>query len=243
VRNGLLDDATRSSGHSSSVSFDADVVLVDIEGTISPLSFVRDVLFPYSRKRLAEFVANHRSDPAIKKILEEARALAGGGDPVQALKEWQDQDVKAPPLKKLQGMIWGEGYRSGALRSSLFPDALVALRRWKAAGLRLYVYSSGSVEAQLLFFEFSTAGDLRSLLSGYFDTDVGAKVDSASYACIAEQIGASRNSIIFFSDSFRELDAARVAGLQTVLVAREKAPSGSAFPVISTFCGVDVLRR
>lgn len=242
VQNGLLERETHDRGTSSLLHFDADVVLLDIEGTISPLSFVRDVLFPYSRERLTAFIAANRGDPAIEKILEQARSLAGGGDPVVALNDWQDRDVKAPPLKKLQGLIWETGYKSGALRSPLFPDALAAIRRWKAAGGRLYVYSSGSVEAQLLFFEFSTAGDLRPLFSGHYDTDVGAKVEPASYVRIAEQIGVRPGHILFFSDSSSELDAARAAGLQTALVAREGKVAGSASPEISDFGGVDVAR-
>jgi enolase-phosphatase E1 len=224
------------------LQFDADVVLLDIEGTISPLSFVRDVLFPYSRERLAQFIAANRDDPSVEEILEQARALAGGGNPIVALNDWHEQDVKAPPLKKLQGLIWEQGFRAGVFRSPLFPDALAALRRWKAAGLRLYVYSSGSVEAQLLFFEFSTAGDLRPLFCDHYDTDIGAKVQAPSYVRIAEQIEVRPERIIFFSDSSSELSAARAAGLQTALVVREGAVSGSAFPEISDFCEVEVAR-
>jgi len=241
VQNGLLEHETHDPGSSSLLRFDADVVLLDIEGTISPLSFVRDVLFPYSRERLAAFIAANRGDPDVEKILEQARSLAGG-DPIVALNTWQDQDVKAPPLKKLQGLIWEKGYRTGALRSPIFPDALSAIRRWKAAGLRLYVYSSGSVEAQLLFFEFSTAGDLRPLFSGHYDTDVGAKVEPASYVRIAEQIGVRLDRILFFSDSSNELTAAHASGLQIALVTRDGNVSGSAFPEISDFCEVEIAR-
>ena len=144
----------------------------------------------------------------MKDILDEAASLADGGDPIDALDDWQAKDIKAPPLKKLQGLIWESGYRSGAFRSEIFPDAFRALRQWKTDGLRLYVYSSGSVRAQLLYFEFSSDGDLRPLFSGHFDTDIGSKVEPSSYYCIAEHIGATANSMVFFSDSVKELEAA-----------------------------------
>ncbi len=135
---------------SGSLRFNADALLLDIEALISPLSFVRDILFSYSREHLADFVAGHRATPAVDAILEVA-ALAVDTDPIAALIGWQERDEKVPPLKKLQGLIWESGYRNGAFQSYLFPDALAALKRWKASGLPLYVYSSGSLKAQELF--------------------------------------------------------------------------------------------
>lgn len=225
---------------SGELRFSADAVLLDIEGTISSMAFVRDVLFAYSRERLAAFVDARRAEPAIAAILDEASSLAGGDDAVAALLRWQDRDEKAPPLKKLQGHIWENGYRSGAFKSSLFPDALAALERWKDAGLPLYIYSSGSVQAQTLFFEFNDAGDLRSMFSGYFDTDIGAKTVPSSYAAIAARIGKDAGRIIFLSDNVAELKAARAALMQVVHVTKENAASDGQFPATDDFAALDI---
>lgn len=220
-----------------------DVVLLDIEGTLSPISFVRDVLFAYSRERLPAFLDAHGEDPVVRDILAQASSLAGGGDPVAALQRWQDGDEKIPPLKKLQGLIWEDGYRGGAFRSPIFPDALAALGRWNAAGLPLYIYSSGSTQAQLLFFAHSAAGDLRALFSGHFDTDVGAKTEAASYARIAGQIGMAPGRIVFFSDSPGELEAARSAGLQAVQVVKDETRPAPGLPGIADFERVEINRQ
>ncbi len=220
----------------------ADVVLLDIEGTIGPITFVRDVLFPYSRERLRAFIAANHEDAVVKGILDEASGLADERDPIDALSDWQTKDVKAPPLKKLQGLIWESGYRSGAFRSEIFPDAFRALERWKADGLQLYIYSSGSVQAQFLFFEFSSDGDLRPFFSGYFDTDIGSKVEVASYHRISERIGEKPNRIVFFSDNAKELEAARAAGLQTVHVVKDATTPDPDFTAISDFSEIAVDR-
>ncbi len=224
------------------VHIKADAVLLDIEGTISPISFVRDTLFPYSQDHLEGFVSENLTSPIIQDILAQAKALAGGSDAVSALLDWQARDVKAPPLKKLQGLIWESGYRSGALRSTIFSDALRAVKQWKSEGLPLYIYSSGSVQAQQLFFEFSTAGDLRSLFSQYFDTDVGPKTEPSSYLRISERMGTGPASIVYFSDNPKELEAARSADLQTVHVVKDETAHSPDFPEISDFCHVVVGR-
>jgi enolase-phosphatase E1 len=232
---GALKHFAQSADMSSRLHFDASAVLLDIEGTISPISFVRNVLFAYSRARLTHFIAEHRDDPLVSDLLAQASTLAGGGDPIPALEDWQARDEKMPPLKKLQGLIWDEGYRSGAFCSSLFADSLAAMRCWAAGGIPLYIYSSGSVHAQLQFFEFNEAGDLRRLFSGHFDTDIGSKVEPDSYVRIATQIGAPPRSIVFFSDSSQELAAARATGLSVVRVMKDSATSDPAFPEISDF--------
>ncbi len=218
-------------------------MLLDIEGTISPISFVRDTLFPYSRDRLKDFVSTNLSNPIVQDILTQAETLAGGGDAVTALLDWQERDVKAPPLKALQGLIWESGYRSGAFKSPIFPDALFALKQWKAASLPIYIYSSGSVQAQLLFFEFNVEGDLRPLFSGYFDTAIGPKNEASSYLRISEQIGASPDNIVFFSDNDKELQAARSTALQTVHVVKDEAPYHPDFLGISDFLQIAVARK
>lgn len=199
-------------------------ILTDIEGTTSSISFVKDVLFPYARRALPAFVAARGREPAVRKWLD-AVALENGGvcqDSVviEVLQGWIDQDRKHTALKALQGMIWADGYKSADFTSHMYPDAAPALRRWKDQGQRLYVYSSGSVPAQRLLFGHSDAGDLTELFSGWFDTEVGGKRERDSYARIAESIGLPANEILFLSDVVEELDAAREAGLATVLIDR-----------------------
>ena len=222
---------------------EGDAVLLDIEGTLSPISFVRDVLFAYSRERLSAFVDAHRQDPVVADILAQTSSLAGGGDPVASLQRWQDRDEKIPPLKKLQGLIWADGYSAGAFRSPIFPDALAALTRWSAAGLPLHIYSSGSTQAQLLFFAHSTAGDLRALFSGHFDTEVGAKTEAASYALIAEKIGVTPGRIVFFSDNAKEIEAAQGTGMQAVHVVKDETHPVPGLRGIASFDRVEITRQ
>ena len=192
-------------------------VLTDIEGTTSSIAFVAEVLFPYARDRLAAYVAAHPVETA--PILAEVAAIEPG-DPVATLLRWIDEDRKATPLKTLQGMIWADGYASGAFTGHVYPDAAAALRRWHAAGVKLYVFSSGSVAAQKLLFGFSDAGDLTPLFSGYFDTTSGPKREAASYAAIAAQIGEAPADILFLSDTAEEVAAARNAGMEAQLIDR-----------------------
>ncbi|GGA47500.1 acireductone synthase [Sphingomonas psychrolutea] len=192
-------------------------ILTDIEGTTSSIAFVAEVLFPYARARVADYVAAHREETAA--ILAEVTATEPG-DPVATLIRWIDEDRKATPLKALQGMIWADGYASGAFRGHVYPDAVAGLRRWHAAGVRLYVFSSGSVAAQKLLFGYSDAGDLTPLFSGYFDTNMGAKREAGSYAKIAEAIGDTPADVLFLSDTPEEVAAAREAGMEARLIDR-----------------------
>jgi enolase-phosphatase E1 len=221
----------------------AEVVLLDIEGTISPVSFVRDTLFPYSKERISHYVSANADAPEVKDILSSASALAPDADGLTTLIGWHDRDIKAPPLKKLQGMIWESGYRSGELRSPIFPDAFEKLQKWNQGGLPLYIYSSGSIQAQKLFFEFNTDGDLRPLLSGYFDTEIGAKTEAQSYLRISQNIGASPAGIVFFSDNANELEAARSAGLQVVHVVKDGTEPHPGFPHATDYRQVEVTRE
>lgn len=199
-------------------------ILTDIEGTTSSMSFVKDVLFPYARRELPAFVAARGAEPEIRQLLDAVATEAGGicSDEliVEMLQGWIDQDRKHTALKALQGLIWEAGYRDADFTSHMYPDAAQALQRWYAEGLALYVYSSGSVAAQKLLFGHSDAGDLTPLFSGWFDTEVGAKREPASYAHIVQRTGMAPAEILFLSDVVAELDAARDAGLQTVLVDR-----------------------
>ncbi|MEO9130262.1 MAG: acireductone synthase [Sphingomonas sp.] len=193
-------------------------ILTDIEGTTSSIAFVAETLFPYARERVPAFVAAHPDEVA--QILAEVAAMEPG-DPVTTLTRWIDEDRKATPLKALQGMIWADGYRERAFTGHIYPDAVAALRRWHAAGIALYVFSSGSVPAQKLLFEHSDAGDLTSLFSGYFDTTTGPKREAASYRAIVDAIGFAADEILFLSDTPQEIDAAREAGLSALLIDRD----------------------
>ena len=205
-------------------------ILTDIEGTTTSVSFVFEVLFPYARRRLAAFVADHGGEPAVREQLDAVAREVGrrlsDAQAAELLVGWLDEDRKATPLKALQGMIWEDGYRRGDFTGHVYEDAARGLRAWHDAGLRLYVYSSGSVQAQQLIFGHSDAGDLTPLFSGYFDTRVGAKREAASYRAIARQIGLPPEEILFLSDVGEELDAAREAGMQTLWLVRD----GSADP-------------
>lgn len=225
---------------SSARSLEVSAVLLDIEGTISSKAFVRDVLFAYSRRHLGDFIAAHRGEPETTAILQAASALAGHEDALAALVGWQERDVKAPPLKAIQGLIWESGYTAGAFRSPIFPDALAALRRWRTTGLPLFVYSSGSLKAQALFFRYNEAGDLRELFSGHFDTEIGAKIEAASYERIVHEIGAPPGDILFLSDDARELAAALAAGLRVAHVVKEDAPAQVCFPIVTDFSTLDL---
>ncbi|BCP55505.1 enolase-phosphatase E1 [Kaistia sp. 32K] len=223
------------------LTFTPDVVLLDIEGTISSQSHVTNVLYAYLRERLPAYVAEHRDDPVIQKILADTIALSGTDeDPVETLLGWLAEDKKAPPLKKIQGLIWEHGYAEGAFTGHIFDDALAALQRWHAAGVPLYIFSSGSIQSQVQFFQFNQAGDLRSLFNGHFDTDTGAKVETASYGKIAEAIGVAPERLLFFSDNPRELVAATAAKLPVVHVLREDTAPDARFPEIRSFDEVEL---
>ena len=202
------------------------VVLTDIEGTTGSIRFVHDVLFPYSRERMGAFLTAHCDEPAVRAEIQAVAREAGvPPDDLSAvtatLIRWIDEDRKATPLKALQGMVWQQGYASGQLKGHVYPDAVEALKRWHQAGYALYVYSSGSVQAQKLIFGCSEAGDLSGLFSGYFDTTSGPKREVDSYRTIAAAIGLPGEEILFLSDIVQELDAAQQAGLQTIGLARE----------------------
>jgi enolase-phosphatase E1 len=202
----------------------AKAILTDIEGTTSSIAFVKDVLFPYARAALPGFVARRGHEPEIRRWLDAAAVDAGGVCKddvlVEVLQGWIDEDRKHTALKALQGFIWEDGYRNGAYTGHVYADTAPALRRWKDAGHGIYVYSSGSVGAQKLLFGFSDAGDLTPLFSGNFDTAVGGKREAGSYARIAQAIGREPSDIVFLSDVVEELDAAREAGLDTILLDR-----------------------
>ena len=195
-------------------------VVTDIEGTTSSISFVKDVLFPYARRRLPAYVETHGDTPEVQHWLHEAAKEAGiveasRQEIIELLLRWIDEDRKSTALKALQGMIWQEGFEAGEYRAHMYPEVSARLHAWRGDGLRLYVYSSGSVQAQKLFFRYSEVGDLGPLFAGYFDTETGPKREQLSYERIVEAIGERPEHVLFLSDIEQELDAARAAGLQT----------------------------
>ncbi|MFD4873659.1 acireductone synthase [Streptomyces sp. NPDC058420] len=210
--------------------FAVDAVVLDIEGTTSATGFVVDVLYPYSRSRFAPLLSERAEDPVVARAIAQVRELTDSpdADAVQiekALNTWLDEDRKATPLKTLQGIIWSEGFARGDLVSHFYDDVVPALRAWHSAGLRLYVYSSGSVAAQRAWFTSSPEGDLLPLVSGLYDTEnAGPKQEPESYRRIAEATGVEPSRLLFLSDRPGELDAAVAAGWHAVGVRRPGEP-------------------
>lgn len=201
-------------------------ILTDIEGTTTSISFVFDVLFPYARKHIADFIRANLDNPAIQQELEAINQEVGqqltAEQAIEQLTGWIDQDRKLTPLKALQGMIWKQGYVDKGFTGHVYPDAVKHLRQWRDDGIKLYVYSSGSIQAQKLLFGYSDFGDLTPLFNGYFDTIIGMKRNSTSYQRISAEIGLDAENILYLSDSVEELDAAREAGMQTAWLVRDK---------------------
>lgn len=231
------------------MEFRADAALLDIEGTLGSMAFVHSVLFPFARERMDEYVRAHACEPDVRMLLDSAATIAGVSPDdldgtLRALQAWSDEDRKVAPLKELQGRIWAEGYESSHMRGHLYPDSIDALRRFHSANITLYIYSSGSIAAQRLFFGYSVFGDITPLFSGFFDTTIGSKRDPQSYSRIAREIGVAPSRILFFSDSTPELDAARATTIQTLQVARpEDGPiAESTHPVAASFDGVVITR-
>ena len=233
-------------------------LLLDIEGTTTPIDFVYNVLFPYARTHVGDYLAASLSLPAVradiaglydenaedaKRGLEppllEGRVEQVSLDAVEAYVRWlMDHDRKATPLKSLQGKIWDEGYRRGELRSQVFEDVARAFKRWRERARRIFIYSSGSVLAQKLLFANTEAGDLTPFISGYFDTNIGAKGDPDSYRRIASELKLQSIAVLFVSDVTAELDAAASAGFETLLCVRPgnhpQSPAAS-HTIINTF--------
>lgn len=210
-------------------------ILTDIEGTTSSIDFVHQTLFPYAKANLRQFVRAHAGNEAVQRDLAEVERIENRDlsldEAADVLERWIAEDRKATPLKSLQGMVWRVGYERGELKGHVYPDAPEALQAWHAQGLRLYVYSSGSVEAQQLIFGHTAYGDLTPLFSGYFDTRVGGKREATSYRAIVEQAGLAPEQVLFLSDIGEELDAARAAGLHTAQLVRDaKTRSAPAHP-------------
>jgi len=224
-----------------------EVILLDIEGTTTDVDFVHRVLFPHSSEHLAKWVVEHADDEQVLQCIDQVRLVekADGSpslsdaDVGDVLRRWIAEDRKHPALKRLQGFVWRAGYESGAFRGHLYPEVPGCLRAWRDAGLKLAIYSSGSIEAQQLLFRHSTAGDLTPLLSHHFDATIGPKRESLSYARIARELRAAPERILFLSDVEAELDAAQASGFETVQLVRPGTRPGTMHPRSSDFTEVE----
>ena len=215
---------------------DTRAILLDIEGTTTPIEFVHQVLFPYARARVHAYLEQHADDPGVRADLALLRAEYAAESPDSPdLPPWNpaayvywlmDRDRKSTALKALQGRIWEAGYRAGELKGKgeVYPDVRPALERWHAAGKTIAIFSSGSVQAQRNLFANATAGDLSPFLSGYFDTTTGPKREARSYRRIAATLRQEPRDMLFISDVVAELDAASAAGMRTALCVREPEP-------------------
>lgn len=219
-------------------------IVTDIEGTTSSLSFVKDVLFPYAREHIEEYVREHCTEDPIETLVDDVRQEVGRelslDEVIAQLIEWIDQDRKVTPLKSIQGLLWEAGYRNGDFKGHIYEDAKNKLEEWHNQSIKLYVYSSGSVYAQKLLFGYTEYGDLNYLFDGYFDTRIGAKAETGSYKNIIAELGLKPEEILFLSDVEPELDAAYAAGMQTIQLVREGAPIQSGkYKQVSNFNQID----
>jgi enolase-phosphatase E1 len=224
------------------IEFHGKLVLLDIEGTVSPLAFVHDVMFPYARKHAAAWLGAHWGHAVIAQLAHDAGvpSFLNALDAEAAVHRLMDADAKVTGLKQLQGLIWEQGFRNGDLRSTLFDDVVPALDHWREKGREIRIYSSGSIHAQRLFFAHTTTGDLTPRLSGYYDTTTGSKRESASYTAIATDCGLQPNEILFVSDLIDELNAAQSADMMTTLALRpgNKPQPESGHPAITSFAEI-----
>lgn len=248
---------------SSLLTVDIRAILLDIEGTTTPIAFVHEVLFAYARSRVRKYLLEHSSSAEVAADLARLRhehavdmkqnlqppALVAGGrdaeiDSIVAYVNWLiDRDCKSTGLKSLQGKIWKQGYIDGTLKSQIFADVAPALERWRRAGLKISIFSSGSALAQKLLFGHTETGDLTGFISNYFDTTVGSKTDVQSYRQIAAALDLAASEVLFISDVVVELAAASRAGMRALLCVRPgNQPQGSPanYQIIQTFNEISV---
>ena len=232
------------------IEFTGRVILLDIEGTTSSVAFVYEVLFPFARRELARFLADSWDQPAVRAVRQSIEADAASPpmsreDLAEHVLGLMQRDSKTTSLKQLQGLIWERGYKSGELRSHVFPDVSDALVRWRNERLGVYIYSSGSIAAQKLFFAHTESGDFSQYLSGYFDTTSGPKQSPQSYLNILAALAALPSDVLFVSDVPAELQAAAETGVRVALADRPgNQPATSAgFARITSFSQIRASRR
>lgn len=219
-------------------------IITDIEGTTGSIDFVHQVLFPYAKEHLPEFIRQNAGKPDVVEQLDAARQEMGEADAdvdavIAQLLQWIAEDKKITPLKALQGLVWEAGYSAGDYTGHVYPDAHESLKQWKEQ-VRLFIYSSGSVYAQKLLFGYSDFGDLTPWFEGYFDTKVGGKREKASYQNIQSQIGLPAEQLLFLSDVVEELDAAKEAGFQTVQLVRSEGMATGNHPQVARFSQIEI---
>lgn len=199
-------------------------ILTDIEGTTTKISFVKDVLFPYAFDKMEDFLKDNIDRKEVSSVVEEVQKehhLATLGEVTSLLKKWILEDKKEKSLKALQGLIWEEGYKNGEITAHVYEDVPVALKMWSEKGLKLAVYSSGSIKAQLLLFKYTSQGDLNPFFSNNFDLSTGFKYEKGSYEIISDKLGCKPSEVLFLSDMKNELEAATKAGMKAVQLCRE----------------------
>lgn len=224
------------------------VILLDIEGTTTPVDFVYKTLFPFANRRLESFLREHSKNPEVQLLVRDLRAqhasdARSGLQPPEWLDDTEEgqlhsatdygqwlmtRDSKCTPLKSLQGKIWQQGYADGEMRGEVFSDVPVAFERWQRQDKKIAIYSSGSVLAQQLLFRTTVSGDLTTRIAAFFDTGVGAKTDVESYKKIAIALSEAPEYFLFISDAVKEIEAAQSAGMQTLLCVREGHPTAAA---------------
>jgi enolase-phosphatase E1 len=193
-------------------------ILCDVEGTTTDIRFVHDILFPYAQKNMVQF---YSSNPI--ELKRSATNLNTDEEKVvQLLHKFIEQDVKDPELKRIQGLIWQQGYACGTLQGHVYPDVLPAFKRWSKEDLQIGIYSSGSVWAQKLIYGHSIEGDLTTYIQDHFDLAVGFKYEPSSYETISTRLGIASKKILFLSDVEAELNAARLSGMQTIRLFRDE---------------------
>lgn len=227
-------------------------ILLDIEGTTTPIDFVHKTLFPFAAEKIGAFVEENfdavqgeiaqLKTEYKKDFAEQIYGRDFREDAPESIANYLnfliEVDRKSTPLKSLQGKIWQKGYESGELESVMFADVPSAFERWKHEAKTIAIYSSGSILAQKLIFNYSNFGDLSSFISNYFDTNTGFKREAESYVKIAHALNHPPKRVAFFSDIPAELDAARFAGMKTALVVREgnaQIKEQITHPIISNF--------
>ncbi|MBM7074311.1 acireductone synthase [Shewanella sp. 202IG2-18] len=215
-------------------------IVVDTAGTTTDLSFIEDVLFPYSSDKLADFLTVNQDNVLVDNCISDVKEMALEPDAdldrvVGILKHWISEDRKATPLKTLQGLIWKQGYAENAFTGHIYPDFIDAISQYKQHGIRIYSFSSGSVDAQKLLFSHSDGGDLTPLFSGHFDTRTGNKTYKQAYLNILNTISLSPKQVLFVSDRLEELKAADNAGLNVIYMKRLSEQTEANYKTIESF--------
>lgn len=219
-------------------------ILTDIEGTTTSISFVHDVLFPYARERMGKFLESNSQNENVMRVVSDLKKrlqLSNMAEVTSVLEAWMSEDRKETELKALQGILWRDGYEGGDFRGHVYPDVAPALERWRAEGIALAVYSSGSVAAQKLLFGYSEAGDLDGLFDANFDTRIGHKREVSSYQQIAAQLSVSPGEVLFLSDVGAELAAATQSGMLVLQLMRPQNQRDPRFESVESFTEIDQL--